>query len=134
MLRIVSGSLLLLALFGCSQYTESPPYVEGTFVGFYETDEQATPVGIRIQTEVTAVQKERYTFIGTATLGTQTYTIEGYEEGNMNLGYISVQVLPPIGSLVMNFTDSSGTLVYSLCSNVFYDAESKDTPYTFRDA
>jgi len=133
MLRSVLGFSLLLTLFGCSEYVESPSYLEGTFVGFYQTDEQATPVGLRIQTGVTAVRKARYTFAGTATLGSRSYTAEGYEEANPNLGYLSVQALPPMGNLVMNFTDPGGTFVYSLCSKVFYDAENKDTPYTFRD-
>lgn len=56
---------------------------------------------------------------------------EGYEEANSNLDYLSVQALPAMGNLVMNFTDSEGTLAYALCSTVRYDMDYKNTAYTF---
>ena len=122
--------LLLLTLVGCSQYIESRPYMTGTFIGFYQTDNEVVPTGLRLETEVTGVTKTRYTFSGNATLGAETYSVKGYELANPNLGYLSAQALAPIGKLVMTLTDSDGVFHYSLCSDVFY-GDRTDTPYTF---
>lgn len=120
---------MLLTISGCAEYIEALPYMQGTFVGFYLTDEGATPVGVRIETEVVTVSETRYTFSGTGALGTQTYTVEGYEEADPNLTYrdLSPQVYIPSGHLVMNFTDADGAFAYALCAYVRYDLE---PPYT----
>ena len=125
--------LLFFALTGCSQYIESQPYMTGTFIGFYQTDDKAVPIGLRIETKVTEVTKTRYTFSGSATLGAETYNVEGYELANPNLGYLSAQALPQMGILALTLTDPNGTLHYSLCSDVFY-GDRLDTAYTFEYA
>ena len=134
MLRTLLGFSLLFTLFGCSEYMESQPYVTGTFVGFYLTDPQATPVGVRIQTKVVDKNATRYTVAGTAIMGNETYTVEGYEEANPNLNYLSAQALAPSGSLIMNFTDANGTFAYALCADVRYDEAYIDTPLLFEKA
>lgn len=120
-------------LVGCrTEYAESPPYFVGTFVGHYLVGENAVPTGMRIQTEVTGIEQKRYTLTGTATLGDDTYTVEGYEVASPNLDYITVQAPPPpMGQLVVNFTDASGTFAYSLCGTIHYGSDRIDTPYTF---
>lgn len=120
----VSG-LWLLLLTGCAYHIKAPPYMQGTFVGFYLTDEDAAPVGIRLDTTVHDVSETRYTFSGTATIGSQTYTVEGYEEGDPHLTYteLAPQVYIPLVGLVANFVDAEGTVAYALCAYVRYDVE-----------
>ena len=125
--------LLLTLLFGCvEERITTNPYFGGTFVGHYLVDENAVPVGIRIQTEVTGVEEKRYILTGTATLGDDTYSVEGYEAASPNLDYITVQAPPPpTGNLVVNFKDASGSFAYSLCGTIHYGIDRIDTPYTF---
>lgn len=126
------SSFLLLS--GCSQYIEAQPYMTGTFVGYYLTDAQATPVGLRLETRVVEKSKTRYIFSGTATVGTQSYHVEGSEEILSNLGYLSLTpqaTRPPSGFLEMSFIGADGAFAYGLCATVYYNSDRIDTPYTF---
>lgn len=134
MLRLLLTLALLPLLPSCSQYTETQPYLVGTFVGYALTDPGATPVGLRLETTLGEVTKEHYAVTGTATLGTERHTVQGEEVSNTNLGYLAPQALPPMGHLKLTFRDQSGTSAYSLCAVVRYDNTFANTRYAFDGA
>lgn len=133
MLHVLFTLLPLYLLSGCSQYTETQPYLSVTFVGYLLTSPGATPVGLRLETELGEVTKMRYALTGTATFGAERYTAEGAETSNSNLGYLAPQALPPLGNLKPTFRDH-GVLAYSLCAVVRYDNTLASTRYAFDGA
>lgn len=92
---------------------------------------------MRLETQVAEVSQNRYTFLGLATLGAQTYNVEGVEEVQANLGYSGLApqaAPPPSGFLEMTLSTEDGTFAYGLCTMVYYGSDRIDTPYTFDGA
>lgn len=125
--------VLLTLLFGCRSSPTVAPYFYGTFVGYYLTGAGATPVGMRLETKLLDVEEKRYTFSGTATLGAESYALEGYEATDSEVGFLSPQAVPPpMGELVATLKDADGTSVYVLCSEVTYRSGERHTePHTY---
>ena len=128
-----AGLLLLTLLFGCRSSPTVAPYFYGTFVGYYLTSPTATPTGMRVETKLLDTEQKRYTFSGTAILGAETYTLEGYEATASEVGFLSAQAVPPpMGELVATLKDADGTPTYVLCSEVTYKAGERHTePHTY---
>ena len=137
MLRL-SGLILLTLLFGCRSSPTVAPYFYGTFVGYYLTSPKATPVGMRVETKLLDTEQKRYTFSGTAILGAESYTLEGYEVTASEVSFLSAQAVPPpMGELVATLKDADGTSVYILCSEVTYEASeryARPNTYTLYEA
>lgn len=108
--------------------------MQGSFIGHYLTEPAATPVGLRLDITPGPVTTTRSNFTGTATLGAEEYTVEGFEATNMNLEFLTPQALAPMSDMVMTLKDSSGAVVYSLCSRVRYDSDQADSRYSFDGA
>jgi hypothetical protein len=70
--------LATLAVTGCSAIeADAKPYFDGVFVGYYLTDNEATPIAMRLELKASDIQRRLYTITGTATLGTETFKAKG---------------------------------------------------------
>ena len=129
LLRWIAIFSLLGFLTSCVTYTESPPFFIGTFVGYYQTGDEAVPIGIRIETTLVSVTEKRYEFSGTARLGEEVYSVSGHEDAGSNLGYLSPQYLPPLGYLSVQLRDEAGSAAFCILTDVRYDEYPEEFTY-----
>ena len=88
---------------------------------------------MRVETKLLEIEQKRYTFSGTAILGAESYTLEGYEATASEVSFLSAQAVPPpMGELVATLKDADGIPVYVLCSDVTYEPGERHTePHTY---
>ena len=121
MLRTLFLLMAALLLAGCSIEADALPYYNGTFIGSYLVSNDASPVGMKLEVQASAIERKRYAITGTAMLGEESFTAEGYELASDNLDYIASQAAPPPqGNAFIELKNAEGTTVYTLCSNLYY--------------
>lgn len=121
MLRTLFLSTVVCLLTACGIEADALPYYQGTFIGSYLKSDDAAPVGMKLNLQASAIEQKRYTITGTAIVGEESFTAEGYELASYNLDYISSQAAPPPeGNSFIELQNVEGATVYTLCTSLYY--------------